>query len=101
MNPCPKTKMHRDPEFLAYIRRMGCLAYFGCEGNVEAHHEDVLKSGGTGIKGHDCQCLPLCHKHHAERHQIGREMFYRKYGIDHMLEIIRYNALYQATKGIK
>lgn len=93
--------IHRSEIYKAWVRTQPCIVHLFCSGKSDAHHEDILKSGGTGCKGHDCQCLPLCRLHHQERHQLGKTTFYEKWNIDPMLEIIRHNARYMAEKGIK
>jgi hypothetical protein len=93
--------IHRDKKQLAFIRTLPCIVVFGCQGETVPHHEDVLKQGGTGIKGPDFCALPLCDHHHKERHQTGKDTFYRKHSLDPLLEIIRHNALYHAYKGEK
>lgn len=101
MTPNPKVKIHRDKKQLDFVASKPCVCEFDCQGNVCAHHEDVLKQGGTSIKGPDFCTIPLCVNHHRERHDLGKDTFYRKHGLDPMLEIIRYNALYLAMKGEK
>lgn len=91
--------IHRSEIYKAWIRTQPSIV--SGRTPCEAHHEDILKSGGTGCKGHDCQCIPLTAEEHRERHQTGKDTFYNKYGIDPMLEIIRHNARYLAEKGIK
>lgn len=94
ITPLPKQRIHRDKKQLDFVQSQFCIVVFDCQGDVVAHHENILKQGGTGCKGPDFCTVPLCAKHHRERHDLGRNTFYRKHGLDPMLEIIRYNAMY-------
>lgn len=81
-----KRKPEKDEKYRNFIRSQPCLI---CGGKSQHHHESL--SGGTmGGKCDDRESLPLCHYHHnEERHQWGRETFYKKYGIDYAYEISR------------
>lgn len=67
----PKARYLRDAAYRAWIRDTHkCLlpnhegkkcGTIGDRGNVEAAH---LEHGGTGIKGSDASCIPLCPVHH-------------------------------------
>lgn len=72
-----KEKTFRSKKYLDFIKRQPC---FIC-GNtpVDSHHE-TMSGKGTGLKGPDNQTLPLCYHHHTERHNMGRESFYSRYG---------------------
>ena len=73
-----KEKTHRSEEYKAFIRRQPCLI---CEyPNSEHHHETLNSKKGMALKGPDNEALPLCTIHHRERHRIGRDTFFKKYG---------------------
>ena len=72
----PKPRRKRDPKYLAYVRRQGCLC---CKNYAEAHH---LEHGGVGTKGSDYVTAPLCWRHHRELHDIGHAAFEVKHGLD-------------------
>lgn len=72
-----RTNREIDEEFLKHVRALGC-SVSGCRINtINSHH---LKTRGAG--GSDYTCVPLCWKHHAEIHQLGRSKFEEKYSID-------------------
>ena len=60
-----------------------CAAWFdmSCSGKVEAAHVRTGTDGSMGQKPSDIWVVPLCHKHHAEQHQIGEAEFERRYGV--------------------
>ena len=92
--------IHRSKEYLHYIRVCPCMI---CGRPAIAHHEDTLKSGGTGAKGHDGLCLPLCHVCHDARHRMGFDSFWQQEGFgpaDVMREQLRYLMTYLIQKGI-
>lgn len=101
MNPQPKPTTWRSDKYLKWIRQQPCIVTQLCSGKSEAHHEDILKSGGTACKGHDSTCLPLCRLHHAERHQMGRDTFFERWAIDPAFEIVRHLTRYMVERGIK
>lgn len=72
----PKPRRMRDKEYLAYIRRQGCLL---CRNYAESHH---LKHGGVGTKGSDYDTVPLCWRHHRELHDTGVSGFEAKHGFN-------------------
>lgn len=74
--PFPKIKTYRSEEYKAYIRTLPCIV---CGKNAEPHHE---VGGGTGLKGPDLFCIPLCREHHREREDIGIETFWDKHNMD-------------------
>lgn len=69
-----------------FVRKHECvvsLTTFGeCEGPVEFAHYRTAANSGTSLKPHDWFGVSMCHKHHAEQHQIGQRSFEKKYGID-------------------
>ncbi len=63
----------RDYEFMAFVRSLPCiLAGLGllspCSGVVEADHAGER---GAGQKATDNTCIPLCKRHHWDRHNAG------------------------------
>lgn len=65
----PKERYLRDAAYRAWIRTKPCLlarfekpcGTIGDRAPIEAAH---LEHGGTGIKGSDASCIPLCPFHH-------------------------------------
>ena len=71
----PKAKPVDDPEYREYVRSLVC--YVCAHGKpVEPHH---METGGTGMKGSDYSCVPLCTRHHREAHDVGKETFEEQY----------------------
>ena len=52
---------------LDIVRQQPCVVGAGCAGSVEAHHP---MGGGMGLKTADERAMPLCQKHHQERHAL-------------------------------
>jgi hypothetical protein len=59
-----------DPEYLAFVREQSCLnaGHGSCWGSMHAHHPQGGK--GMGTRNHDHRAVPLCTKHHTERHAL-------------------------------
>ena len=89
----PKQKPFRSKKAIEWFRTEYCIC---CEpfqkDQVTGHHEP-LKGHGTSSKGPDNEQVPLCFNHHRERHDIGRESFYKKYGLDwrHTVKLFKYS----------
>ena len=61
MNPQPKPTKYRNSDLLAFTREQRCVVCgHYAPGEIEAHHESVTHSKGTGTKIHDSEVLPLC-----------------------------------------
>lgn len=82
----------RDPGFLAWLRRLPCVAGAvegGCEGPIQAAHirfSDHAKgrvNSGMQAKPDDSWCLALCRRHHLDdQHQMSERKFYERLGIE-------------------
>jgi hypothetical protein len=62
-------RVHRREHLLA-VKRLPCCAPgapVGCEGVIEADH---VGRRGVGQKCDDRETIPLCTRHHAERHAL-------------------------------
>ena len=81
-----KSNIPRRKKYLDHIKKQGCTVRRECVGDIAAHH---METGGMGIKCSDFKTLPLCMRHHAELHSIGRRSFVRKYDIDEYFEMSR------------
>lgn len=64
----------KDAAYLRWIRERPCI-FEGqeCAGCIHAHH---ATGGGMGMKTSDRETMPLCAKHHAQRHD-GTGVFFR------------------------
>ena len=81
--PDPKPKRKADKDYLLYIRSLPCAVRdHTCEGEIAPHHVKTKGSGGS-----DYATIPLCAKHHAEIHAIGKDTFATKYCISYEAEI--------------
>lgn len=61
----------RSEAYLSHVRTFPCLV---CGASAEAHHLLRTPDGrGMGMKSGDQWCVPLCHPHHMELHDIGAE----------------------------
>jgi hypothetical protein len=85
----PRRGPDRSPEYLAWIRTLGCVVCSRVGGGatvVEAAHTNVLGARGMGQKATDFSAIPLCSGHHREcpdsYHALGERGFLRKHGID-------------------
>ena len=94
-----KHKTARSKKYLKWIAGQDCrlMGRRGCQGEVTYHH---VESGGTGMKGSDLVCIPLCYFHHViERHGQGPKTFEDKYAIDERREAFWYLQRYVEEIG--
>ena len=62
-------------DYLRFVKTRPCAV---CRRAAsDAHH---LVSRGAG--GSDYKAIPLCREHHAEIHQLGRQRFEERHGLD-------------------
>jgi len=54
-----------DPAYTAWLRTLPCRVH-GCHRTPEVHH--VRHHTGAGLRPHDNQGIPLCHRHHMALH---------------------------------
>ena len=79
-----KLTIYRSPEYMTFIRNQPCHV---CGKSSDPHH---LSTAGTGIKGVDLSCFPLCRKCHTSYHAEGKKTFAEKHNIDIKHELIKY-----------
>jgi len=91
----PRRGPERSPEYLAWIRTLGCVVCSRASGEsrvIEAAHTNVLGARGMGQKSSDFSAIPLCAVHHRENpdsyHHLGEKMFLHEQAID-MRELVR------------
>ena len=74
--------MIKYSEYLKYVRKQPCAICM--QKPVDADHLETIGMGGNRRKRSpkDLSCIPLCRKHHTERHQIGNHSFEQKYIVD-------------------
>jgi len=85
----PRRGPDRSPEYLAWIRTLGCVVCARVSGGatvIEAAHTNALGSRGMSQKTSDFSAIPLCSGHHRESpdsyHRLGEQAFSYKHGID-------------------
>ena len=71
-----KKGVARSPEYLDYIRQKPCCV---CQISPAVPHHTAR--GGTGLKGSDFSCVPLCVAHHGLVHSMGRHTFQATHGV--------------------
>jgi len=90
----------KDSKRLKWIRGLPCI-FEGemCEGPIEAHHRT---GAGLALKAPDDETMPLCRKHHKERHDSTGAFFKLSKAERKTWEaemVAKYQALYQAQEG--
>ena len=69
-------------DFIEFVKEHKCCV-LGCKAlNVDADHLKTIGMGRDRKKPELIEhysCIPLCRKHHTERHQIGNRKFEEKY----------------------
>jgi len=85
----PRRGPDRSPEYLAWIRTLGCVVCARVNGSVtviEAAHTNALGARGIGQKASDFSAVPLCSGHHREYpdsyHRLSEKEFSHKHGLD-------------------
>jgi hypothetical protein len=84
----PRRGPDRCPEYLAWIRTLGCVVCAKVTGGpivIEAAHTNALGPRGLGQKTSDFSAIPLCAAHHRENldsyHHLDETVFSHKHGI--------------------
>lgn len=72
-----KPKRTENREYLDWVKSQPCVVGHGCYGPTDPDHLKTVGSGGT-----DYSAIPMCRKHHTDRHQYGRVKFERETGVD-------------------
>jgi hypothetical protein len=72
----PKNKIYRSESYKAYVRTLPCIV---CGNPSDPHHEI---GGGTGLKGSDLFCIPLCRDDHQGYHVLGAASFWEMHNMD-------------------
>jgi len=90
--PGQRQDRERDPGFLAFLRRLECIAGLvegGCSGAVQAAHtrysdaKHGRRNSGMQAKPSDRHATPLCTGHHLHDQHTGSEIaFWSRLGVD-------------------
>lgn len=67
----------RDPKYLIWVRELPCIACW-LETGANPDHTNLPMQGAKGLKSSDSQVIPLCHRCHTLRHNIGVKTFYEE-----------------------
>jgi hypothetical protein len=98
----PGHAIPRDPIFMQFVGRLPCLATGavppseGWEPYTVANDPHHSGTGGTGIKGSDYTCVPLCRDAHNYLHQHGVRAFEQHYGVNLLAGMFQTVHLYLA-----
>ena len=89
MKSYPKKTPFRSRKYRKFIENNECII---CTRTPSAAHHEPLGWGSMGGKAPDSHCLPLCAKHHRQRHDQGAETFWD--GYDPKILVIQYLTKY-------
>ena len=84
----PRRGPDRSPDYLAWIRTLGCVVCGRPPGSVliEAAHTNAIGPRGLGQKTTDFSAIPLCSGHHRENpdsyHALGETAFSVMHGLE-------------------
>ena len=85
----PRRGPDRSPEYLAWIKTLGCVVCARVSGGasvIEAAHTNALGSRGMSQKTTDFSAIPLCSGHHRidpnSYHRLGEEHFVQRQQLD-------------------
>ena len=85
----PRRGTARSPDYLAWIRTLGCAVCSRAGGGsivIEAAHTNSLGVRGMGQKTSDFSAIPLCPAHHRQNldsyHRLGERRFEQEHRID-------------------
>jgi len=85
----PRRGPDRSPEYLAWIRTLGCVVCSKVSGGatvIEAAHTNALGPKGLSQKTSDFSAIPLCTDHHREGqdsyHRLGEHRFVQEHQLD-------------------
>jgi hypothetical protein len=70
-----KIKVHYKPAYRNFVGSLPC-SIPNCFDKACGHHEQLEGQGTMGGKCCDSRMLPLCHKHHRQRHDDGRTFWW-------------------------
>ena len=75
-----KVKTYRSKKYMDFVKSLPCYVEGPlCGGEIAPHH---TSTAGTGKKGNDLSCIPLCYEHHINQlHQHGRKTFEGVYAV--------------------
>lgn len=72
--------MKKESAYASWLRSISCIICRNPE--VQLHHWQKKGHGYMGGKVEEKRLIPLCHSHHKDYHDKGRETFSLKYGVD-------------------
>jgi len=100
-----KSRRYKDNDYIEWVRGLPCIVCLILmptmnTSNIisDPHHVNKQGHGTMAGKTDDNRCVPLCHRHHVEYHNIGKESFKEKYEVDFEAVIDRLNTIYKERK---
>lgn len=98
----------RNKNYSAWIKQLPCVVCMSIthgtmdvtESISEPHHENKKGHGTMGGKTDDLRTIPLCRNHHQQRHDKGRDTFYKEFDIDPEAEIETLNDIWEEANQI-
>ena len=72
----------RNKKYIEFIKSLRCCVC-GFKSPSDPHHVSLEGHGAKGMKCSDDRAIPLCHLHHVEYHNTGRQTFATRYDLDY------------------
>ena len=88
-----KTPPVRNKKYIEWIRLLPCLICLKTPS--DPHHVPLKGHSGKGTKTDDTRTIPLCHLHHVEYHNSGRDTFSTEHRLDYESTIKRLNTAWE------
>ena len=92
-----RKKKCQDSPYKKWIKGLSCV--ISCRPDPDPHHVNERGHGKMAGKCDDSRLIPLNHEYHVELHNIGRDTFEKKYGLDYELIIETLNRTYTQEGG--
>mgnify|MGYP005847279859 CR=1 FL=1 len=101
-----KPSTPKDKEYIDWIKTLPCIVCLTLspymkvsdDNQSDPHHIPKKGHAKVGKKASDRRTIPLCHRHHVEVHQKGRETFAKEYSLDYEEVISRLNTVFEERR---
>jgi hypothetical protein len=94
----------RSKRYLDWIREMPCIVCLILDstavGPSEPHHVSNRVHGGVSTKASDYRVVPLCHFHHQQHHNVGKQTFSRQHNINLEEVITNLNRIWEERNEV-
>ena len=97
-----KPQVETNPAYIEWIKTLCCCVTGSRASSVmsiDPHHVPLKGHGKKGGKTDDTRAIPLRHDKHVETHNMGRESFAEKYGLNYELLIAQLNKKWEEING--